>query len=52
MLWCGDFQQMEFGAHLTGFRTQTFEWSAGAGWSIDSDQRSGPYLRLGVSAKY
>jgi hypothetical protein len=52
MLWCGDFQQMELGAQVTGFRTQAFEWSAGAGWSMDSDQRTGPYLRLGVSAKY
>jgi len=51
-LWCADFQQMQFGAHLTGFRTNALEWSAGGGWLMDSDHRSGPYLRLGVSAKY
>ncbi len=52
MLWCGNFQQLEVGAHLTGLHVGTSEWSAGAGWSMDSDRRSGPYLRLGVSAKY
>jgi Cellulose biosynthesis protein BcsS len=51
-LWCADFQQLEFGAHITGFRTNALEWSAGAGWATDSDRRSGPYLRLGVSVKY
>lgn len=51
-LWCGDFQQLEFGAHITGFRFNALEWSAGGGWAMDSDKRSGPYLRLGVSAKY
>ncbi|MFY9696075.1 MAG: cellulose biosynthesis protein BcsS [Xanthobacteraceae bacterium] len=52
MLWCADFQQREVGAHLTGLHLGASEWSAGAGWSMDSDRRSGPYLRLGVSAKY
>ncbi len=52
MLWCGNFQQLELGAHLTGLHVGASEWSAGAGWSMDSDRRSGPYLRLGVSAKY
>lgn len=52
MLWCANFQQLELGAHLTGLHVGGMEWSAGAGWSIDSDRRSGPYLRLGVSAKY
>jgi hypothetical protein len=52
MLWCANFQQLEVGAHLTGLHVGGTEWSAGAGWSMDSDRRSGPYLRLGVSAKY
>ena len=52
MLWCGDFQQLEVGAHITAFHFNAMEWSAGGGWSMDSDRRSGPYLRLGVSAKY
>jgi hypothetical protein len=52
MLWCGDFQQLEAGAHITAFHFNAMEWSAGAGWSMDSDRRTGPYLRLGLSAKY
>jgi len=28
------------------------EWSAAGGWATDSDRRSGPYLRIGVSTKY
>ncbi len=52
MLWCADFRQLEVGAHLTGLHAGAGEWSAGGGWSIDSDGRSGPYLRLSVSAKY
>jgi hypothetical protein len=51
-LWCGDFQQWEVGAHVTAFHFGAMEWSAGGGWSMDSDRRTGPYLRLGVSAKY
>jgi hypothetical protein len=52
MLWCGDFQQLEVCAHVTAFHFNATEWSAGGGWSMDSDRRTGPYLRLGVSAKY
>jgi hypothetical protein len=50
--WCGDFQQFQFGLHLTGLRWNALEWSAGSGWSLDSDRRSGPYLRVGVSTRY
>ncbi len=50
--WCGDFQQYQFGLHLTGLRWNAIEWSAGSGWSVDSDKRSGPYLRVGVSTRY
>jgi hypothetical protein len=52
MIWCGNFQQMRVGAHVTGLRTDRFEWSAAAGWALDSDSRDGPYLRLGVLARY
>jgi Cellulose biosynthesis protein BcsS len=52
MLWCADFQQIEVGAHLTGLHIGASEWSVGGGLSMDSDHRSGPYLRLGVSTKY
>ena len=52
MLWCGNFQQLEVGGHLTAWRWGALEWSAGGGWSMDSDKRTGPYLRLGVSARF
>ncbi|HEY1603867.1 MAG TPA: cellulose biosynthesis protein BcsS, partial [Pirellulales bacterium] len=51
-LWCGNFEELQFGAHLTGLRTQALEWSAAGGWSLTSDQRQGPYMRLGVNVKY
>jgi hypothetical protein len=51
-LWCGDFQQFQFGVHVTALRLNVLEWSAGSGWSMDSDRRAGPYLRLGLSARY
>jgi hypothetical protein len=49
-VFCGDdtYRQVRFGAHITGLRTDAFEWSAGAGWVTDSDKRSGIYGRLGV----
>ena len=52
MLWCANFQQFEVGAHITGLHLAASEWSAGGGWAIDSDRRSGPYLRIGVTTKY
>lgn len=51
-LWCGDYQQIEFGGHLTALRFQGLEWSMGTGLALTSDQRTGPYLRLGVNARY
>jgi len=51
-LWCANFQQYQFGAHVTAFRFNALELSAGSGWSMDSDRRSGPYLRVGVSTKF
>jgi hypothetical protein len=39
-------------AHITALRFAALEWSAGGGWSMDSDRRTGPYLRLGFSARY
>ena len=52
MLWCDNFQQLELGAQLTGLRLSGTEWSAGGGWAMDSDRRSGPYLRIGFGAKF
>jgi len=43
---------LEVGAHIAAFRFYALEWSASSGWAMDSDRRTGPYLRLGVSAKY
>lgn len=45
---CTGFTQARFGLHLTGLKTQQFEWSVAAGWARDSDHRSSPYLRIGV----
>jgi hypothetical protein len=50
--WCGDFQEIEFGAHVTGLHIDSLDWSMGSGFALTSDQRSGPYVRLGVSARY
>ena len=43
-----NYQQFRAGLHVTGFRFGEWEWSAGAGWAIDSDDRSGAYGKLGV----
>ena len=51
-IWCADYQQLRIGAHVTGFRINGMEWSAAAGWAVESDGREGPYLRLGFSARY
>jgi cellulose biosynthesis protein BcsS len=50
VLLCGDgtYQQYRFGAHITALKTGNYEWSLGAGFVTDSDQRSGAYGRLGV----
>jgi len=50
--WCGDFEEVQFGVHFTGLHMSGFEWSAGSGWAITSDHRSGPYLRIGVNTRY
>jgi hypothetical protein len=42
------YQQYRLGAHVTGFKTKRFEWSAGAGWVTDTDRRRGFYGRVGV----
>ncbi len=51
-LWCIDYQQWRLGAHVTGFRIDGFDWSAGAGWAVESIGRAGPYLRLGVNTRF
>lgn len=42
------YQQFRAGAHLTALRTGRMEWSLGFGYALDSDDRSGPYVRLGL----
>lgn len=51
-IWCGDYEELEFGAHVTGLRLGPVEWSMASGMALTSDQRSGPYLRLGINARY
>jgi hypothetical protein len=51
-LWCLDYQQWRLGAHVTGFRIDGLDWSASAGWAIESIGRAGPYLRLGVNTRF
>jgi hypothetical protein len=45
------YRQLRFGVHVTGFKYGGAEWSAAAGWAIDTDRRSSPYLRLGVMTR-
>ena len=51
-LWCGDFQEMQFGAHLTALRINAVEWSIASGFALTSDQRYGPYGRVGFNVRY
>jgi hypothetical protein len=51
-LWCVDYEQFRFGAHVTGFRVNGLEWLAAGGLAIESFGRMGPYLRLGVNVRY
>ncbi len=45
------YRHTRFGAHLTGLKTDNYEWSAAAGWAHDSDRTSSPYVRLNVSTR-
>ncbi len=51
-LWCTDYLQLRFGAHVTAFRIERLDVSAGAGVAIESTfGRVGPYLRLGFDTR-
>ena len=51
-IWCADYLQLRFGAHVTAFRVDNLEVSAGAGLAIESTfGRAGPYLRLGFNTR-
>ena len=43
-----NYRQFRAGLHVTAFAPASFEWSAGAGWATDTDDRSGAYGKLGV----
>jgi hypothetical protein len=47
-----NYQQARAGIHLTGFKTENFEWSAALGWAKDSDSRGSPYGRIGMLARH
>jgi len=51
LLWCTDYQQLRFGAHVTNFRIDALQWSAAAGLEIESFHRSGAYLRIGFNSR-
>ena len=44
-----NYRQLRAGLHATGFRTGGFEWSVGAGWATDTDDRSCAYGKLAYS---
>jgi hypothetical protein len=43
-----NYRQLRAGLQITGLRIGDFEWSMGAGWATDSDNRSGAYGKLGA----
>jgi hypothetical protein len=45
------YRHLRIGGHLTGLKTDNTQWSAAAGWAVDSDRRSSPYVRLGLMQK-
>ncbi len=45
-------QQFRAGMHITSFRSGGLEWSAGFGFSTDTDRRSGVYARVGVLTRH
>lgn len=46
-----NYRQFRAGLHITGLRIGGLEWTAGAGWATDSDDRSGAYGKLGMLAR-
>jgi len=44
--------QYRIGAHVTGFKTGTLEWSVATGYVEDSFHRSGVYGRIGVLTRH
>jgi hypothetical protein len=46
------YRQLRLGVHITSMKTGKTEWFAAGGWATDSEGRSSPYLRLGVSSRH
>jgi hypothetical protein len=46
-----NYQQLRVGVHVTGFKYEPLEWSAGLGWANDSDDRTSLYGKLGVISR-
>lgn len=42
------YRHLRLGAHLTGLKTDTYEWSAAVGWARATDAPSSPYVRINV----
>jgi hypothetical protein len=47
-----NYHQARVGIHVTGLKFQQFEWSAGFGWAIDSDDRDSLYGKLGLISRH
>jgi len=45
------YRHWRFGGHFTALKTGDNEWLAAGGWARDSDGRSSPYVRLGVTMR-
>ena len=45
------YRHRRFGLHITSMKTEATEWSAAGGFARDSDGRSSPYVRFGLSQK-
>jgi hypothetical protein len=40
------YHHLRLGSHLTGLKTDQYEWAAAIGWANDNNARSSPYVRL------
>jgi hypothetical protein len=47
-----NYKQFRAGGHVTSLRFADREWSAGFGWTWDTDHRSGLYGRLGLASRW
>lgn len=52
MMGDGRYEQFRAGAHVTSLKTGPFEWSAGFGYAIDTDQHAGVYGSVGLLTRH